>query len=140
MQDVKRGYYDRKIAEEEYGVLMWKMMERLTPKERHNDAHLSALNSKSTTKMPTTHNKSRIRWLPAAIILALTVLAVILIWSIDAPHRQSRVFQTVSTLDAFVPADAAVAALFLTAAVESPATCVWGGCSDPFSFQLLCFG
>ena len=48
--------------------------------------------------MPTTHNKSRIRWLPAAIILALTVLAVILIWSLEAAHRQSQVFYTVLLL------------------------------------------
>jgi hypothetical protein len=33
-------------------------------------------------------------------------------------------------LDAFVSVDTAVAALFLTAEVESPATCVWGDCSD----------
>ena len=73
-------------------------MARLTSKERHNDAHLSALNSEGTAKMPTTHNKSRIRWLPAAIILALTVLAVILIWSLEAAHRQSQVFYTVLLL------------------------------------------
>ena len=73
-------------------------MGRLTPKEQHNDAHLSALKDESTVKMPTTHNKSRLRWLPAAIIVVLTVLALILIWSIDAPHRQSRVFQTVLLL------------------------------------------
>ena len=73
-------------------------MGRLTPKEQHNDAHPAALNNEGTTKMPTTHNKSRIRWLPAAIIVVLTVLALILIWSIDAPHRQSRVFQTVLLL------------------------------------------
>jgi hypothetical protein len=33
-------------------------------------------------------------------------------------------------LDAFVSVDTAVAALFLTAEVEGPATCVWGDCSD----------
>ena len=48
--------------------------------------------------MPTPHNKSRIRWLPAAIIVALTILAIILIWSLDAPHRQSQVFYTVLVL------------------------------------------
>lgn len=48
--------------------------------------------------MPTLHSKSRIRWLPAAIILALTVLAVILIWSLEAAHRQSQVFYTVLVL------------------------------------------
>ncbi len=48
--------------------------------------------------MPTLHSKSRIRWLPAAIIVALTVLAVILIWSLEAPQRQSRVFLTVLLL------------------------------------------
>ena len=48
--------------------------------------------------MPTTHNKSRIRWLPAAIILALTVLVLILIWSLEAAHRQSQVFYTVLVL------------------------------------------
>ena len=73
-------------------------MARLTSKEQHNGAHLSALNSESTAKMPTTHNRFRIRWLPAAIILALTVLAIILIWSLEAPHRQSRVFLTVLLL------------------------------------------
>ena len=44
--------------------------------------------------MPTLHNKSRIRWLPAAIIFTLTILAIILLWSVDAPHRQWRVFHT----------------------------------------------
>ena len=48
--------------------------------------------------MPTTHNKSRIRWLPAAIIVVLTILAIGLLWIIDAPHRQSRVLYTVLVL------------------------------------------
>jgi outer membrane protein assembly factor BamB len=48
--------------------------------------------------MPTPNSQSRIRWLPAAIILALTVLAVILIWSLEAAHRQSQVFYTVLLL------------------------------------------
>ena len=48
--------------------------------------------------MPTLHNKSRIRWLPAAIIVALTVLVLILIWSLEAAHRQSQVFYTVLLL------------------------------------------
>lgn len=48
-------------------------------------------------QMPTP-NKSRIRWLPAAIIVALAILAIILIWIIDAPHRQSRVLHTVLVL------------------------------------------
>ena len=48
--------------------------------------------------MPAPQNKSRIRWLPAAIIVALTVLAIILVWIIDAPHRQSRVLYTVLVL------------------------------------------
>ena len=45
--------------------------------------------------MPTFHSRSRIRWLPAAIIIALTILAIVLLWSIDAPHRQWRVFHTI---------------------------------------------
>ena len=73
-------------------------MKRLTPKERHNCAHFSALNNEVTIKMSTSHNQSRIRWLPAAIILALTVLAIILIWSLEASHRQSRVLLTVLLL------------------------------------------
>lgn len=48
--------------------------------------------------MPTPHNKSRLRWLPAVIIVALTILAIILLWAVDAPHRQSRVLQTVLVL------------------------------------------
>ena len=48
--------------------------------------------------MPTPHNKSRIRWLPAVIILGLTILAIILLWSVDAAHRQSQVFYTVLVL------------------------------------------
>lgn len=48
--------------------------------------------------MPTLHSKSRIRWLPAAIIVALTVLVLILIWSLEAAHRQSQVFYTVLLL------------------------------------------
>ena len=48
--------------------------------------------------MTTPDNKSRIRWLPAAIIVALTVLAIILLWSVDVPHRQSRVLYTVLAL------------------------------------------
>ena len=42
-------------------------------------------------------------------------------------------------LDAFVSVDTAVAALFLTAEVESPATCVWGDCSRFCSFRLALF-
>ncbi len=37
-------------------------------------------------------------WLPAAIIVTLTILAIILLWSVDAPHRQWRVFHTVLAL------------------------------------------
>ena len=48
--------------------------------------------------MPTPENKSRIRWWPAAIIVALTILAIILLWSVDAAHRQSRVLHTVLVL------------------------------------------
>ena len=48
--------------------------------------------------MSTSHNQSRIRWLPAAIILALTLLAIALLWIIDAPHRQSRVLYTIMIL------------------------------------------
>jgi outer membrane protein assembly factor BamB len=48
--------------------------------------------------MPTLHNKPRIRWLPAAIIVALTILAIILLWSLDAPQRQWRVLHTVLVL------------------------------------------
>ena len=48
-------------------------------------------------QMPTP-NKSRIRWLSAAIIVALAILAIILLWIIDAPHRQSRVLHTVLVL------------------------------------------
>ncbi len=48
--------------------------------------------------MPTLNSKSRIRWLPAAIIIALTILAIILLWSVDAPQRQWRVLQTVLVL------------------------------------------
>ena len=48
--------------------------------------------------MPTPENKSRIRWWPAAIIVTLTILAIILLWIIDAPHRQSRVLHTVLVL------------------------------------------
>ena len=73
-------------------------MGRLTPKERHNYARLSVPNNKNTVKMPTPHDKSRIRWLPAAIIIALTILAIILLWSVDAPQRQWRVLLTVLVL------------------------------------------
>ena len=48
--------------------------------------------------MPTSHSKPRIRWWPAAIIVALTILAIILLWTVDAPHRQSRVLHTVLVL------------------------------------------
>ena len=48
--------------------------------------------------MPTLDSQSRIRWWPAAIILALTILAIILLWIIDAPHRQSRVLHTIMVL------------------------------------------
>ena len=48
--------------------------------------------------MSTPNSQSRIRWLPAAIIVALTILAIILLWSVDAPHRQSRVLLTVLVL------------------------------------------
>ena len=48
--------------------------------------------------MPTPHNKSRLRWLPAVIIVALTILAIILLWIVDAPQRQWRVLQTVLVL------------------------------------------
>ena len=44
------------------------------------------------------HGKSGIRWLPAAIVVALTALAIIVLWSVDAPHRQSRVIHTVLVL------------------------------------------
>ena len=44
------------------------------------------------------HSKSRIRWLPVVIIVALTIAAIILLWSIDAPHRQWRVLHTVLVL------------------------------------------
>lgn len=48
--------------------------------------------------MPTPNSQSRIRWLPAAIIVVLAILAIILLWIIDAPHRQSRVLHTVLVL------------------------------------------
>ena len=48
--------------------------------------------------MPILHSKSRIRWLPVVIIVALTIAAIILLWSIDAPHRQWRVLHTVLVL------------------------------------------
>ena len=48
--------------------------------------------------MPKPENRSRIRWLPAVIIVALTILAIILLWSVDAAHRQSRVLHTVLVL------------------------------------------
>ena len=48
--------------------------------------------------MPTLHSKPRIRWLPAVIIVALTILAIILLWSLDAPQRQWRVLHTVLVL------------------------------------------
>ena len=73
-------------------------MEQLTPKEQHNGALLSALNDERTVKMPTPHNKSRIRWWPAVVIVALTILAIIVLWSVDAAHRQSRVLHTVLVL------------------------------------------
>jgi outer membrane protein assembly factor BamB len=70
------------------------MMGRLMPKGRHN----SAPSDESTIKMPILHSKSRIRWLPVVIIVALTIAAIILLWSIDAPHRQWRVLHTVLVL------------------------------------------
>ena len=73
-------------------------MGRSTSKEQHNDVHRSALNDERTVKIPTIHSKSHIRWLPAAIIVALTILAIILLWSVDVPHRQSRVLYTVLVL------------------------------------------
>ena len=48
--------------------------------------------------MPTLDSQSRIRWLPAAIIVVLTILAIILLWSLDAPQRQWRVLHTVLVL------------------------------------------
>ena len=39
-----------------------------------------------------------LRWLSAAIIVVLTILTIILLWSVDAPHRQWRVFHTVLVL------------------------------------------
>ena len=48
--------------------------------------------------MPTPENKSRIRWWPAVVIVALTILAIIVLWSVDAAHRQSRVLHTVLVL------------------------------------------
>ena len=48
--------------------------------------------------MRTHHSKSRIRWLPVVIIVVLTIAAIILLWSIDAPHRQWRVLHTVLVL------------------------------------------
>ena len=69
-------------------------MGRLMPKGRHN----SAPSDESTIKMPILHSKSRIRWLPVVIIVALTIAAIILLWSIDAPHRQWRVLHTVLVL------------------------------------------
>ncbi|MCE2394912.1 PQQ-like beta-propeller repeat protein [Candidatus Poribacteria bacterium] len=48
--------------------------------------------------MSTRHSQSRIRWLPVVIIVALAILAIILLWSVDAPHRQSRVLHTVLVL------------------------------------------
>ena len=68
------------------------------PKERYNCAYLSAPTNEITVKMPTPNSQSRIRWLPAAIIVVLAILAIILLWIIDAPHRQSRVLHTVLVL------------------------------------------
>ena len=48
--------------------------------------------------MPTPEKKSRIRWWPAVVIVALTILAIIVLWSVDAAHRQSRVLHTVLVL------------------------------------------
>ena len=48
--------------------------------------------------MPTLDSQSHIRWLPAAIIVVLTILAIILLWSLDAPQRQWRVLHTVLVL------------------------------------------
>ncbi len=43
-------------------------------------------------------SQSRIRWWPAAIIVVLTILVIILLWSVDAPHRQLRFSHTVLVL------------------------------------------
>ena len=53
-----------------------------------------------SSKTPTLDRKSnrRLRWWPAAIIVALTVGVVVLIWVLGAPHRQSRVFLTLIVL------------------------------------------
>ena len=48
--------------------------------------------------MPTPEKKSRIRWWPAVVIVALTILAIIVLWTVDAAHRQSRVLHTVLVL------------------------------------------
>ncbi|MCH8293976.1 PQQ-like beta-propeller repeat protein [Candidatus Poribacteria bacterium] len=43
-------------------------------------------------------SNNRLRWWPLAIIVVLTILAVVWIWTSAAPQRQARVFQTVSVL------------------------------------------
>ena len=70
--------------------------------------------------MPTLDSQSRIRWLPAAIIVVLTILAIILLWSLDATTATMAGSSYSIGLDAFVSVDTAVAAPFLTAEVESP--------------------
>ena len=105
-------------------------MRQLTPKGRHNYAPLSALNNETTVKMPTLHSKPRIRWLPAVIIVALTILAIILLWSLDAPQRQSRVLHTVLVLMLSFLLMLLWLLFFSRLQVESPAACVWGDCSD----------
>ena len=85
--------------------------------------------------MPTFNSKSRIRWLPAAIIIALNHFS-----NYTALERRRTTATMAGSsdsigLNAFVPVDTAVAALFLTAAVESSTHCVWRDCADYLSFD-----
>ena len=109
-------------------------MGRLTPKERCNCAPLSVPNneiiSNAYTRKQISHplvaRRYRRRFNHFSNYIALEC-------RLTAPTIAGASYSI--GLDAFVPVDAAVATLFLTAAVESPAACVWRDCSNSFSFD-----
>ena len=112
-------------------------MEQLMPKERHNYAHLSVPNNEIIANA---YNRKQI----SHSLAPCRYYRCLNCFGRDTDLESGGSASTIAGflysigLDAFVPADAAVAALFLTAALESSFTCVWGDCSNslPFVYAL----
>ena len=114
-------------------------MESLTPKGRHNYGHLSVPNSEIIVNA---YTRKKISY-PLVARRCYCCLDHLSNYSALECRRSTSAIAGSSysiSLDAFVPVDAAVAALFLTAAVESQAARFWRDCADSVLFDRFVSG